>query len=109
MDKALIALACLAPSIALAQGGFNDLPGNTQFFIVFGVVATAYFAIFKFDRFAVAHGPEILTTIGIFGCFYGVSTGLWSFDPNNVGTSVPNLLQGIRTAFWASLVGVGGA
>jgi hypothetical protein len=87
------------PSIAFAQGGFAEMPSHTQFFIVVGIALTIWFAFARFDRFAVMHGPEILTTVGIFGCFLGVSIGLWSFDPNNVGTSVPKLLEGIRTAF----------
>ncbi len=72
------------------------------------VFITIYFHI-KFDRFAVVHGPEVLTTLGILGCFTGITIALFNFEPNDIARSVPNLLAGIRTAFWASLAGVLGA
>ena len=76
---------------------------------IFGIlIITIYFHV-KFDRFAVAHGPEVLTTLGILGCFTGITIALFSFNPENISQSVPNLLSGIRTAFWASLAGVFGA
>tara|TARA_B100000963_G_C22622861_1_gene670820 strand:+ start:1258 stop:2604 length:1347 start_codon:yes stop_codon:yes gene_type:complete len=76
---------------------------------IFGIlIITVYFHV-KFDRFAVAHGPEVLTTLGILGCFTGITIALFSFNPENISESVPNLLAGIRTAFWASLAGVFGA
>jgi hypothetical protein len=35
--------------------------------------------------------------------------GLAEFDASNIQASVPNLLAGLKTAFWASVAGVGGA
>lgn len=78
------------------------------FFIITILSITIYFHI-KFDRFAVVHGPEILTTLGILGCFTGITIALFSFNPSDIAQSVPNLLAGIRTAFWASLAGVFGS
>ena len=78
------------------------------FFIATILTITIYFHI-KFDRFAVVHGPEILTTLGILGCFTGITIALFSFNPNDIAQSVPSLLSGIRTAFWASLAGVFGS
>jgi ABC-type transporter Mla subunit MlaD len=52
-------------------------------------------------------GPTILTMIGIFGTFWGVTVGLIRFDPNNVKDGLPLLLGGLKTAFFASLFGVG--
>jgi ABC-type transporter Mla subunit MlaD len=52
-------------------------------------------------------GPTILTMIGIFGTFWGVTEGLIRFDPNNVKDGLPLLLGGLKTAFFASLFGVG--
>lgn len=89
--------------------GFAALPTHTQFFVAVSILLTVYFSLINFNRFAVAHGPEILTTWGILGCFFGVSVGLYEFSTNDVSASVPRLLEGLRTAFWASLVGVGGA
>ena len=77
-------------------------------FIAAIAAVTLYFHL-RFDRFSVSHGPEVLTTMGILGCFTGITIALFSFDPNNIQQSVPSLLGGIRTAFWASLAGVFGA
>lgn len=70
---------------------------------------TYYFLIHRFNRFAVTHGPEILTTIGILGCFLGIAYALLNFNSSDLNNSIPLLLEGIKTAFWASVFGVGGA
>src|SRR5262249_37554869 len=38
-----------------------------------------------------------------------IAVGLAEFDTSNVQASFPALLSGLKTAFWASVVGVGGA
>lgn len=60
----------------------------------------------RWSRRSTALGPAILTTLGIFFCFAGIAWGLLHFDPHDVRGSVPLLLQGIRTAFWSSVVGI---
>lgn len=60
----------------------------------------------RWSRRITALGPTILTTLGIFFCFAGIAFGLLHFDPHDVRSSVPQLLQGIRTAFWSSVVGI---
>ncbi|MEK9812905.1 MAG: hypothetical protein VW440_07690, partial [Bordetella sp.] len=77
-------------------------------FIAAIVLVTIYLH-WRFDGFAASHGPEILTTMGIMGCFTGITLALFSFDAADVQASIPSLLGGIRTAFWASLAGVAGA
>lgn len=77
-------------------------------FIVAILGVTIFFHL-RFDRFSVTHGPEVLTTMGILGCFTGITIALFSFNPNDIQSGVPTLLGGIRTAFWASLAGVFGA
>lgn len=81
----------------------------TMFFVVLNFGLTFYFVRMKFDRFAVTHGPEILTTVGIAGCFTGIAFAMLNFDASNVSTSVPHLLEGVKTAFIASLSGVLGS
>ena len=91
--------------------GFSEVIRDpvTVFFMVGILIATAYFLIFKYDRYAIIHGPEILTTMGIFGCFVGIALALLNFDPKDVTNSVPQLLNGVKTAFWASVCGIFGA
>ena len=61
----------------------------------------------RWSRRGVALGPTLLTTMGIFFCFAGIAWGLLDFDPSDIKSSVPHLLQGIRTSFWASVAGIG--
>jgi hypothetical protein len=55
------------------------------------------------------YSPSILTSIGIFGTFLGVALGLSDFDTNSIENSVPQLLEGLKTAFWTSIAGLIGA
>ena len=81
------------------------LNGFTQFSTVL-ISLTALLFHIRWSRRTTALGPTILTTLGIFFCFAGIAWGLLDFDPNDVRSSVPHLLGGIRTAFWSSVVGI---
>jgi hypothetical protein len=63
----------------------------------------------RWTRKSASLGPTLLTTLGIFFCFSGIAWGLLDFDPSDVKGSVPHLLRGIRTSFWASVFGIGWA
>jgi molybdopterin converting factor small subunit len=63
----------------------------------------------RWTRKATLLGPTLLTTLGIFFCFSGIAWGLLDFNPGDIKESVPRLLQGIRTSFWASVFGIGWA
>lgn len=71
-------------------------------------LATLYFHV-RFTAKNAAIAPSMLTTSGIFATFLAIALGLYGFDAKNVQSSVPHLLDGLRTAFWASVFGVGGA
>ena len=105
----VLALLLLSSSAANAAGlsSIFDDPVTTAV-IVLNIGLLIFFLV-RFDRFAVAHGGEILTTVGIFGCFLGIAIALLKFDTGNVLSSVPQLLSGVKTAFWASVSGVFGA
>lgn len=112
VGKSSLAVALLVFSTAVhAASGFETVlhDNTTVFFIVTNVFLTLYFAFYNFNRFSVQHGPEVLTTVGIFGCFLGISLALLNFDAAKVSTSVPQLLEGVKTAFWASVSGVLGS
>jgi DNA anti-recombination protein RmuC len=89
-----------------------------DFLASFSPVAACFIAVIlfiwvvfnlRYNPRVVELGPTILTTIGIFGTFLGVALGLARFDTSNVQASVPALLTGLKTAFWASVFGVGAA
>ena len=50
--------------------------------------------------------PSVFTTIGVCGTFVGVFIGLWDFDVNTITDSIPILLEGLKTAFWTSIIGL---
>jgi uncharacterized coiled-coil protein SlyX len=80
----------------------------TEYAILFISAVGLYFQI-VWSRRGTTLGPTLLTTLGIFFCFLGIALGLADFDPNDAKTSVPHLLQGIRTSFWSSVTGIGWA
>ncbi len=53
--------------------------------------------------------PQIFPTIGILGTFIGIAYGLWLFDVNNIEKSIPALLNGLKSAFIASIFGIIGS
>jgi len=107
----LVLLTGLFVPPAFAAGGMEALLNDklTIAILALNFGLTWYFVFYKFDRFAVQHGPEILTTVGILGCFLGITVALWNFDSGNVTQSVPHLLEGVKTAFLASVSGVAGS
>lgn len=73
------------------------------------LVLTVYFQFFRYSSRTAEAAPTILTSIGIFGTFLGVALGLTDFDTDRLQESVPQLLSGLKTAFWSSIAGLLGA
>lgn len=48
----------------------------------------------------------VLITVGICFTFYGISMGLADFDSNDIDKNLPVLIEGIKTAFLVSVLGV---
>jgi len=86
----------------------NQLPLITLISLLIVVLIAVVFHL-TYNEKAVDSGPTILTTTGIFFTFLGIAIGLKEFDVANIQASVPALLGGLKTAFWASVAGVGGA
>ena len=59
----------------------------------------------KHSRF-LEYAPTLLTTLGILGTFLGVVIGLLHFDTSSIDKSIPALLDGLKTAFITSIVGM---
>ena len=81
----------------------------TLAFIVVISLLTAYFHGPVYSLRTVNAAPSILTSVGIFGTFLGIALGLLDFDAANVEASVPQLIEGLKTAFWSSIAGLLGA
>lgn len=57
-------------------------------------------------KFGKGHIASLTITIGIFGTFFGVFIGLLNFNPEEMTTSVPKLINGLKTAFVTSIAGL---
>lgn len=87
----------------------NDFSPWTIGLIALIAILTIYFQFFRYSSRTAESAPTILTSIGIFGTFLGVALGLNSFDTLHLQDSVPQLLAGLKTAFWSSIAGLLGA
>lgn len=88
--------------------GLENLSNETLFFIGFIILLTVFFHV-RYNQKISEQAPTILTTLGIFATFFAIALGLLRFDSVNIQESVPALLDSMKTAFWASVFGVGGA
>lgn len=50
--------------------------------------------------------PSLCSSLGVFGTFLGIFMGLYQFDTSHISESVPKLLDGMKLAFFTSLVGM---
>ena len=47
-----------------------------------------------------------IVSMGVLGTFVGIFIGLQAFDPNDITNSVNDILVGLKTAFFTSIVGM---
>src|SRR5205085_215836 len=57
-------------------------------------------------RFKSLDFATTIVSIGLFATFFGVLIGLYGFDSKDITSSVPRLLEGLRFAFGASVLGM---
>lgn len=88
--------------------GLGSLSAETLIFIFIILVLAITFHV-RYDEKIAEQAPTILTTLGIFATFFAIALGLLRFDSVNIQDSVPQLLDSMKTAFWASVAGVGTA
>jgi hypothetical protein len=85
---------------------FAQLPIFTQWSVAV-LLAAGLVVHLAFNEHTAYDGPSIFTTAGIFFTFIGIAEGLFGFDTAHLESSVPSLLSGLKTAFIASVFGVG--
>jgi hypothetical protein len=85
---------------------FLKLPVITQWAVTLLLISGVIAHVFKYNEHTVQESPSIFTTAGIFFTFLGIAEGLYGFDPQKLDASIPTLLDGLKTAFMASVVGV---
>ena len=82
---------------------FTD-PTNQVFIIIMGILALidgiTYYTNYHKDL------KGIIGSLGIFGTFVGIFFGLLGFNTDDISGSIPPLLNGLKTAFFTSIVGM---
>jgi hypothetical protein len=84
---------------------FHEMSFSTAIFIVVITFCAIYLHL-KHSQSIAHKAPAFLTTLGILGTFTGIAFGLLDFNTNDIEKSVPALIEGIKTAFWASAWGI---
>lgn len=60
-------------------------------------------------RRSVEYLPTLVSTLGVLGTFLGITIGLLAFNTKDLDASIPELLNGLKTAFFTSLLGMVGS
>lgn len=86
----------------------NPFVVNTIFLVIILYLVYKYIKEEKYND-ANSYTPDLIATLGIIGTFFGITIGLLNFDsdPDRMEASVPLLLNGMKTAFITSLIGLG--
>ncbi len=71
------------------------------------MVALAVWDSWSFEKKQYKNFKSLIMSVGILGTFAGIFVGLLGFDTRNLLESVPTLLDGLKTAFYTSIVGMG--
>jgi hypothetical protein len=103
-------LSSLVDVFALAfSNPVNNLFSWVMVFIfVVSILNTIGVGVFrqKWAQHLADSAPGLLPTLGILGTFVGICIGLLSFKTSSLEQSVPLLLEGLKTSFVTSVVGV---
>lgn len=91
--------------IFLAAG---RLPSNIAFSFIIGGILVLGIVLSIFQKMERIRDflPSFSVSIGIFGTFWGIFIGLSEFDTTHISESIPTLLEGMKTAFFTSLIGM---
>ena len=91
----------------------NALPTGINRIILMVVIVSILILFFKFknDPSRSKSLPSLFTIIGVFGTFLGIAMGLAGFDVSagEIENSVASLLDGLKSAFWTSIIGIASA
>ncbi len=60
----------------------------------------------KDNRITFESRAATLSTLGVLGTFFGITWGLMGFNADDLDSSIPILLGGLKTAFFTSLAGM---
>lgn len=76
--------------------------------LITGIIITAILVLFSMSisRRSTKNYKNEIVSLGVLGTFIGIAMGLYYFDVTNIKDSMPHLLNGLKTAFITSGVGI---
>lgn len=87
---------------SIKNSGFMDVlldPVNLSFVVIILILAFI-------DQKTKKDLKSQIVSVGVLGTFVGIFIGLQSFDPSDIINSVNDILVGLKTAFFTSIVGM---
>ncbi len=102
-------------------GFWNLSPKQQETYISVAIIIAAFICFYIYVIYRKRKGqllehkrwienlPSLISTLGVLGTFWGITSGLLDFDTNNLNASIPLLLDGLKTAFFTSLAGMLGS
>ena len=76
-------------------------------YISYAIAVSILLSPFYFEnKLSKAQIASLTITLGILGTFTGVFIGLWEFNTSDIANSIPNLIDGLKTAFLTSIAGL---
>ena len=82
----------------------KDMFSNTITLIIVASILVLFFISMK--KNAKRNFKNEIVSLGVLGTFLGIAIGLFYFDVTNIKTSLPLLLEGLKTAFITSGAGI---
>ena len=82
---------------------------TTSFLVVIGAILVTGLIlrlVMKKNNKVITLLPNVAVSIGILGTFVGIYLGLLEFNVSNISDSIPELLEGLKTAFATSIAGL---
>lgn len=79
-------------------------PLNIGFSII--MIILSMISVYTYNTINYKDFKSTISSIGILGTFVGLFIGLLGFDTNHIETSIPLLLDGLKVAFFTSVVGL---
>ncbi len=85
----------------------RDMPENLSSIITYIIVASIVILfVISMKKGVKRDFKNEIVSLGVLGTFLGISLGLFHFDVTDIKTSLPLLLEGLKTAFITSGVGI---
>lgn len=79
---------------------------TSTFITVFIITIIVILFSFSLQNNSIRNYKNEIVSLGVLGTFIGIAIGLYHFDVTDIKTSMPHLLDGLKTAFVTSGVGI---